>query len=348
MFLLESRLSFAFSRCTDSMGSASSSVNFALLNQSINRYVPIPLLFFGIIGNVLNILVFTRRTFRNNICVAYFLASTIFDSFAIIIGLLPRLLNGFGADPSQSSALLCKIRFFITYFTGYTAAWFISLACVERYLSSSINVHRRQLITMKRAYLSMVIVILMGFVLFGEQFYCIDINQQLFGAPQSCYQLKQNIRCQIVDSLMQFIFEMFMPALMMTGFGLLTLKNVRQKRRGVHTVQAAESSIPVAAMIVDTFPSTHQQPTNVPLGQNKQSVSTTVNRTAQKRDIQLFTMLLVQVSSGEEPKRSNYFSRSLSSLFRHLPLASIKFTLSQRSMRRNLLYVNQLKIQYSI
>lgn len=330
------------------MGNASSSVNFALLNQSINRYIPIPLLFFGVIGNILNILVFTRRTFRNNICVAYFLASTIFDSVAIIIGLLPRLLNGFGADPSQNSASLCKIRFFITYFSGYTAAWFISLACVERYLSSSLDVHRRQLITMKRAYLSMIIVILVGFVLFGEQFYCIDINQQLFGAPQSCYQLKQNIRCQIADSLMQFIFEMFTPALMMAVFGWLTLQNVRQRRRVVHTVQTAERSIPVAAMTVDSFPATQQQPTNIPLGQNIQLTSTTVNRIAQKRDVQLFTMLLVQVSSREEPKRSNYFPRSLSSLFRHLPLVPIKFMLSQRSMRQNLLYVNQLKIQYSI
>jgi hypothetical protein len=287
--------------------SSSSSINFALLNQSTNRYIPIPLLFFGIIGNILNILVFTRRTFRNNICVTYFLASTIFDSFAIIVGLLPRLLNGFGADPSQSSASLCKLRFFITYFSGYTAAWFISLACVERYLSSSINIHRRQLMTMKRAYLSMVMVMLMGCVVFGEQFYCIDINQQLFGAPQSCYQLKQNIRCQIVDSLMQFMFEMFLPALMMTGFGWLTVRNVRQNRRRIHTVQTAKTSIRVVTMAVDSFPSTHQQPTNIPLSQNKQPMPMAVSRTAQKRDVQLVTMLLVQVSGGEEPEKKSLF-----------------------------------------
>jgi len=182
--------------------SSSSSINFTLLNQTINRYIPIPLLFFGTIGNILNILVFTRKIFRNNICVVYFLASTIFDSFVIIFSLLPRLLNGFNSDPSQYSAVLCKLRFFITYFSGYTSAWFISLACIERYLSSSTSIHRRQLITMKRAYLSMIFIIMFGFLVFGEQFYCININQQLLGAPQSCYQLQENIQCQIVDSLM--------------------------------------------------------------------------------------------------------------------------------------------------
>ena len=97
-----------------------SSINFALLTQGINCYVPIPLLFFGIIGNILNILVFTRRIFRQNICVQYFLASTPFDSIVIIVGVLSRFFNGFGHDHTQISASLCKIRCFLTYFAGYT------------------------------------------------------------------------------------------------------------------------------------------------------------------------------------------------------------------------------------
>jgi hypothetical protein len=282
--------------------SSSSSINFALLNRGINRYIPIPLLLFSGIGNFLNLLVFTRQIFRNNICVTYFLASTIFDSLVILVGLLPRLLNGFDVDPSQYSAVLCKLRFFLTYFSGYTAAWFISLACVERYLSSSVSVHRRQLLTMKRAYLSMVFVILMGFVVFGEQFYCININQQLLGAPQSCYQLKQNIQCQIVDSLMQFIFEMLIPTLMMFVFGFLTLRNVRQQHRRISALQTVTPAIPMARV---SHPSADHQPTNITIAPNKRSSSTKVNRIVQKRDVQLITMLLVQVSDRENEKRSN-------------------------------------------
>jgi hypothetical protein len=288
-----------------------SSINFTLLNRTINRYVPIPFLFLGIIGNILNILVFTRRTFHNNICATYFLASTIFDSLVIIAGLLSRLLNGFGTDPSQSSAILCKLRFFTTVFAGYTAAWFISLACVERYLSSSTNVHRRQLITMKRAYLSMAFIISFGFIIFGEQFYCININQQLLGAPQSCYQLQTNIQCQIVDSLMQFLFEILTPTLMMIIFGFLTFKNVRQSRRRINALQTANAIIPMAGTTMATHPVTQKQPTNITIGPNAQSSSTGANRTIQQRDVQLITMLLVQVSSREKVKRRNYFSNCL-------------------------------------
>lgn len=277
------------------MGSTSSSINFTLLNQSINRYAPIPLLFFGIIGNILNILVFTRKIFRNNICVIYFLASTIFDSFVIIISLLPRLLFGFGVDPTQNSAVLCKLRFFITYFSGYAAAWFISFACIERYLTSSPNIHRHQLITMKRAYLSMILVILFGFIFFGEQFYCIDINQQLFGAPQSCFQLKQNIQCQIVDSLMQFIFQILSPALMMLAFGFLTFRNVRQQRRRINITQTTDASMLIVATITANGHDTIQQSTPVTITVDNQSKAVNVTRTTIKRDAQLIPMLFVQV-----------------------------------------------------
>lgn len=254
--------------------SSSSSINFISINQAINRYVPMPLLFFGIIGNILNVLIFTRKIFRHNICVNYFFASTIFNFFAIIVGLLPRLLNGYGYDRSQSSAILCKLRFFISYHSGYTSAWFISLACVERYLSSSTDFLKRQMITLKRAYLSMIIVILLGFIIFGEHFYCININQQQLGAPQSCYQLQQSIPCQVMDSILQFFFEMLTPALMMIIFGLLTLENVRQHHRRIKSIKT----------------------TNILTVVNKQSSAIKVDRTAQKRDSQLITMLLVQVS----------------------------------------------------
>jgi hypothetical protein len=285
-----------------SNASSSSSINFALLNQTINRYFPIPLLLFGIIGNILNILIYTRKIFRNNICVNYFLAATSFDSLILMVGLLPRLVSGFGFDPSQSSAVLCKLKFFMVYFTEYTGAWFISLACIERYLSSSTNVHKRELITMKRAYFSMVFVILMGFVIFGEVFYCIDINQQLLGAPNSCYQLKQNIACQIVDSLMQLVFQTVTPAVMMIVFGFLVLKNIRQKRRRIDPVQATNSFMPAVELQMTTHLSKQQQPTNIGIVPTKQLVSTEVNRTAQKRDAQIIQMLLVQVSKREKNK----------------------------------------------
>ncbi|CAF3755160.1 unnamed protein product [Adineta steineri] len=276
-------------------GLSSSSINFAFINQCINRYFSMFLLFFGTIGNFLNLLVFTRKTFRNNICVNYFLASTISDSFIILSGVLPRLLGGYGMDLSQTSFILCKLKFFTIYQSGYAAAWFTCLACIERYLSSSVSVYKRHLITMKRAKLSMVFVLLFGIIIFGEQFHCIDINQNLYGAPQSCYQLKSNVQCQIADSLMQFIFEMFIPAVVMITFGVLTLQNVRQRKRRVNVANTTKRLVPLFAVTNISHPSVIQQSINITIGPNNQPATMGITRTAQKREMQLIMMLLMQV-----------------------------------------------------
>ncbi|CAF0795154.1 unnamed protein product [Adineta steineri] len=110
-------------------------------------------------------------------------------------GLLFRTLNGFGIDPPKTIPALCKLRFFTTYSSGTAASWFIDLACVERYLPSSTSTYKRQLLTMKRDYMSMFFVIVIGFMVYAQEFYCIDTNQQILGAPQPCYQLKKNISC---------------------------------------------------------------------------------------------------------------------------------------------------------
>ncbi|UJR24430.1 hypothetical protein I4U23_005806 [Adineta vaga] len=251
---------------------STSSFNFVTFNQGLNRYGPIPLIFFGLIGNILNILVFTRQTFRNNSCIIFFLASSISDGIKIIAGLVARVLNGFNYDASQYSSILCKFRLFTTYYSGYTAAWFIGFACIERYLTSSTDIHKRQLVTKKNTYLSIIFVLIFGIFVFGEEFYCIDSYQHLLGAPQSCYQLQQNVICQIVDSLMQFLFEIFAPALMMMIFGYLIVRNIRRKHLRVITKRNGTNSITSHRV-------THDE--------NKESI--------QKRDVQLIMMLLIQV-----------------------------------------------------
>ncbi|CAF1594143.1 unnamed protein product, partial [Adineta steineri] len=273
--------------------SNTSSINFAFINQTINRYVPIPLLLFGIIGNILNIFIFTRQAFRTNICVIYFLASTISDSFSLGIGLVTRLLTGFNVDPTQYSSGFCKMRFFVTYYSAYSGAWFISLACVERYLCSSRNVQIRQLVTIKRAYISIITILIAGFLAFGEQIYCIDINQQLLGAPQSCYQLKRNIACQIADSLLQFLLEILTPAIVMIVFGSLVLRNVPRKHSRINPIKQPNTFASTMAVPAVNSLNAEQQPPPPPLvniknGLNNQSfLSININRTAQKRDAQL-------------------------------------------------------------
>lgn len=99
---------------------------------------------------------------------------------------------------------------------------------------------------------------------------------------------------------MQLILEMLMPTRMMLIFGFLTFRNVRQQRQRTNVVQTNHISVPAVVTITARHLDTLQQPTHINIGTNNQSSITKANRTAQKRDAQLITMLLVQVNDREK------------------------------------------------
>ena len=122
---------------------SSSLLHWSVTSSAINRYIPLPLLICGTFGNLINILVFTRKPLRENSCVQYLLASTIGSFFALYVGMMARLLNGYGQDYTSYSSALCKIRYFITYLSLAGTSWFISFGCIDRYCSSSKSVQLR-------------------------------------------------------------------------------------------------------------------------------------------------------------------------------------------------------------
>ncbi|UJR38764.1 hypothetical protein I4U23_031429 [Adineta vaga] len=143
-------------------------------SSTFNRFFPIPLLIFGTFGNIINILVFTRKTLRKNSCVQYLLSTTIVSLLALYIGLMSRLLNGFNLDYTSSSSILCKIRYFLSYLCLYCTSWFITLGCFDRFCSSSTSVSFRNLCNQKTVYKTISMVIFSGCFIFGETIYCFN------------------------------------------------------------------------------------------------------------------------------------------------------------------------------
>ncbi|UJR24481.1 hypothetical protein I4U23_005856 [Adineta vaga] len=114
-----------------------------------------------------------------------------------------------------------------------------------------------------------------------------DINQHLLGGPQSCYQLQLNIYCQIADSLLQFFFQILTPTIMMIIFGLLIVRNVRRKHMRVDIGQQTNT----IALSIEKHRPLHEGE----YLRRKSTITIEFNRTTQKRDAQLITMLLIQV-----------------------------------------------------
>ena len=109
-----------------------------LITEIFSRYCLIVLLLLGITGLILNTLIFTRKIFRQNSCVHYFLASTVANYFVVFFILPSRVLSdGYYIDPGQYNLFYCKLRFYVYFTAKSLSSWFIVLACFDRKMSSS-------------------------------------------------------------------------------------------------------------------------------------------------------------------------------------------------------------------
>ena len=190
-----------------------------------SRYCSIILFIFGSIGLVLNTIIFTRPTFRQNSCVNYFLASTVANYFVVIFILPSRVLSdGFQIDPGQYNLIYCKLRFY-TYFTAKSlSSWFIILACFDRFMSSSPLVQRRAFARIVVSRWMIFLTTLIGLFFYSHVliFYEIDSNQQC-DARSGIY--------RIFNDCFYLIGYRLTPPILMLIFGICTIANTRRIRR---------------------------------------------------------------------------------------------------------------------
>jgi hypothetical protein len=94
----------------------SSSVIASLLltYQRIIIYSGIPILILGVLGGVLNTIVFlSLKTFRQSSCAFYLTVLSIVNIGQLLAGLFSRIMiSGFSIDWTQTSLFYCKFRTF--------------------------------------------------------------------------------------------------------------------------------------------------------------------------------------------------------------------------------------------
>ncbi|CAF3543944.1 unnamed protein product [Rotaria sp. Silwood1] len=173
------------------------------MNVQLNRYLPLPFLVLGTIGVILNIIIFTRRILLITSCIHYLLANTIANFIVLYWVVITRIISdGYKIDPSITSDVFCKMKYFLTYVSRTLSTWFLLLACIDRW-ASSIKIQRR-----------------FNSVKFKNSF-----------SSTTCY--AQSGLYRIFSDLQYLVFYALGPALMMLAFGLATLRNLRQTHRQV-------------------------------------------------------------------------------------------------------------------
>ncbi|UJR34295.1 hypothetical protein I4U23_021699 [Adineta vaga] len=125
---------------------------FSNIRTHLAIYVYCPLFVIGNIGNILNMIIFTRESLRTNACPIYFLLVSIFNLITINIGYFTRILPLLNVpDPSRNIAWYCKGRAYITGLSLTLTRHFLCVIAIDRFLITSTRVSLRQLSSFKTA-----------------------------------------------------------------------------------------------------------------------------------------------------------------------------------------------------
>ena len=198
----------------------------------INRYFPIFIYIFGIGGNFLNVLVLVQRPLRSNPSAAFLTVSSIACLIAIVSGLTSRMMSGYAVDLTLTINWACKMRNYVLYTARTVALWLIALATIDRWLSSSVNVHRRQMSTLKNAQRAIILVLICSCLLNGPILYCYEAG--LTGALRGCY--GSTYAGRVLTDSIYAVGTTLMPLSVMVMFGLLTIRNVRHTQNRVQNI----------------------------------------------------------------------------------------------------------------
>ena len=124
------------------------------ITQYVSIYFGIPILAAGILGGILNIIVFlSLQTFRQNSCAFYLTIMFIVNIGQLLTGLLSRIMiSGYGIDWTTISQFYCKFRYFLLQTCTLTSLSCICFATIDQYLATSSIVRWRQWSSLKVAH----------------------------------------------------------------------------------------------------------------------------------------------------------------------------------------------------
>jgi hypothetical protein len=194
--------------------------------QQFTLYVGFFLLIGGVIGNVINILIFSKvRTYRTTPCTFYFLIGSIVDFFYVLLNLTARILTvSYGIDLFNKSNIECKVRFFFLITPTIISMSCPCLAAIDQFLVTSRSVRLRTCSKIQWAHRIVFIVIIVS---------C------LHGIPPILYYGISLISktCAIINEGYSVYGEVYLlgilcavPCLIMIVFGWLTYHNIQQTR----------------------------------------------------------------------------------------------------------------------
>jgi hypothetical protein len=203
------------------------------MSSSLLPFVQVQLTRFGlptvlILGNIGNgfiVLLFSKH--RKNACSMYLLSGAVMNIVYLTYNILLSLYTSYYNDPTLLSPVFCRLRYYLSHVWGQMARYFIVLACIDRFVMTSIRARSRALSRPPIAWCLMAI---------------ITIIWHLFGIHIPILTKIQNGRCgqfetyYIVYTVYFLIGTSLIPPGMMAIFGKLAYRNMRQLHARVQPI----------------------------------------------------------------------------------------------------------------
>jgi hypothetical protein len=183
----------------------------------------------GVLGNLLNIMVFlSLKTFRQNSCAFYLTVMSFVNIGQLLTGQLSRvMITGFNIDWTQTSLFYCKFRFFAIQVCSYISFTCMCFATIDQFLATCVHVYWQQWSNIKLAQ-RLIVVSIPFWIIYGIP-YLIFYDQT--GSPMngsvSCADTNMNFR-QYHVYMNTIILDGGLPILIAVLFGTLAFRNVRQ------------------------------------------------------------------------------------------------------------------------
>jgi hypothetical protein len=239
------------------------------LSDNFNRYLPIFIYIFGIIGNFLNVLVLGQRPLRSNSSAMFFIVTSIAGLIAIVSGLTTRMMAGYTADLTLTINWICVIRNYVLYTARTVALWMMAFAAIDRWCSSNIDNSLRQKSNLKNAQRSILFVLIFSCLVNVPITFCYEAG--LTGALRGCY--GSTYACRVITDGIYAVITTILPLITMVIFGLLIIRNVHHTRNRVQNLTMSISN-----------------------QNNNRSANVTGRQQSKRRDRYLLKMLLGQVA----------------------------------------------------
>ncbi|UJR06928.1 hypothetical protein I4U23_011217 [Adineta vaga] len=113
---------------------------------NINIYYLSAICFFGIIGNFLNILVFSQNTLKNTGCSLYFISLSIVHLIVLFIPCFTQIIFSItGFDIALHSLFWCKFFVYFLFNGIFLSRYYICLISIDRWLVTSLHARIRQM-----------------------------------------------------------------------------------------------------------------------------------------------------------------------------------------------------------